>query len=117
MDHFEGNENEVSTGVVLWLVGYVLDNYYRNHFERLRNYGRRFSQFGWYRLCFILSQIGTYVANRVTNKIEQIDDRIFMCRSGSAADTQKIGEIIRQNLDIFRFALLHLCLCLGQHME
>ena len=78
MDHFEGNENEVSTGVILWLVGYVLDNYYRNHFERLRNYGRRFSQFGWYRLCFILSQIGTYVANRVTNKIEQIDDNLHV---------------------------------------
>lgn len=47
--------------------------------------------------------LGSYVANRITNKIEQIDDRIFMCRSGSAADTQKIGNIIRQNLDFFKY--------------
>ena len=47
--------------------------------------------------------IGVYVANRVADKIEQIDDRIFMCRSGSAADTQKIGRVIRAQLDQFRF--------------
>lgn len=46
--------------------------------------------------------LGMYIANRVANKIEQIDDRIFMCRSGSAADTQKIGNIIRAQLNQFR---------------
>lgn len=46
--------------------------------------------------------LGMYVANRVANKIEQIDDRIFMCRSGSAADTQKIGNIVRAQLNQFR---------------
>lgn len=50
-----------------------------------------------------MTVLGSYVANRITNKIEQIDDRIFMCRSGSAADTQKIGNIIRQNLDFFKY--------------
>ena len=51
----------------------------------------------------IVHTIGVYVANRVADKIEQIDDRIFMCRSGSAADTQKIGRVIRAQLDQFRF--------------
>ena len=51
----------------------------------------------------IVYTIGVYVANRVADKIEQIDDRIFMCRSGSAADTQKIGRVIRAQLDQFRF--------------
>ena len=39
----------------------------------------------------------------MANKIEQIDDRIFMCRSGSAADTQKIGNIIRAQLNQFQY--------------
>ena len=47
--------------------------------------------------------LGVYVANRVADKIEQIDDRIFMCRSGSAADTQKIGRLIRSQLEQFRY--------------
>lgn len=47
--------------------------------------------------------LGVYVANRVTDKIEQIDERIFMCRSGSAADTQKIGRLIRSQLEQFRY--------------
>jgi 20S proteasome subunit beta 1 len=31
---------------------------------------------------------GSYIANRVTDKLTQIHDRVFCCRSGSAADTQ-----------------------------
>ena len=31
---------------------------------------------------------GSYVANRVSDKITAIHDRIYVCRSGSAADTQ-----------------------------
>lgn len=53
-------------------------------------------------LHFSVTRIGIYVANRVANKIEQIDDRICMCRSGSAAHTQKIGNIIRAQLNQFR---------------
>lgn len=37
---------------------------------------------------------GTYVANRVTNKLTQVHDRIFCCRSGSAADTQNIADVV-----------------------
>jgi hypothetical protein len=31
---------------------------------------------------------GSYVANRVSDKITALADRIYVCRSGSAADTQ-----------------------------
>jgi len=38
---------------------------------------------------------GIYVANRVTDKLTMITDRIYVCRSGSAADTQAIAEIVK----------------------
>ncbi|KAJ2343324.1 Proteasome subunit beta type-1, partial [Coemansia sp. RSA 2618] len=31
---------------------------------------------------------GPYVANRVTDKLTKVNDLIYCCRSGSAADTQ-----------------------------
>ena len=31
---------------------------------------------------------GTYVANRTSDKLTQVAERIYVCRSGSAADTQ-----------------------------
>ena len=36
---------------------------------------------------------GTYIVNRVTDKLTKIHDRIYCCRSGSAADTQVINFI------------------------
>lgn len=44
---------------------------------------------------------GAFIANRVTNKITPIADRIFCCRSGSAADTQTIADHVRYNLEIY----------------
>mmetsp|Transcript_46469 Transcript_46469/g.118612 ORF Transcript_46469/g.118612 Transcript_46469/m.118612 type:complete len:229 (+) Transcript_46469:201-887(+) len=35
---------------------------------------------------------GTYVANRVADKITSLADNIYICRSGSAADTQAISS-------------------------
>eukprot|EP00727_Mastigamoeba_balamuthi_P011863 m51a1_g73 putative proteasome subunit beta type-6 (217) ;mRNA; f:236375-237385 len=37
---------------------------------------------------------GSYIANRVTNKITRVSDRIFCCRSGSAADTQTVNDYV-----------------------
>ncbi|KAJ1647143.1 Proteasome subunit beta type-1 [Dispira simplex] len=37
---------------------------------------------------------GSYIANRVTDKLTKIHDRIYCCRSGSAADTQAVADII-----------------------
>uniref|UniRef100_A0A8C4R173 Proteasome subunit beta n=1 Tax=Eptatretus burgeri TaxID=7764 RepID=A0A8C4R173_EPTBU len=41
---------------------------------------------------------GSYVANRVTDKLTPIHDRIFCCRSGSAADTQAIADVVSYQL-------------------
>mmetsp|Transcript_30868 Transcript_30868/g.72461 ORF Transcript_30868/g.72461 Transcript_30868/m.72461 type:complete len:232 (+) Transcript_30868:110-805(+) len=44
---------------------------------------------------------GSYVANRVSDKISQLSKHIFCCRSGSAADTQALTDYVRfylQNL-------------------
>nr|XP_057942492.1 proteasome subunit beta type-6 [Doryrhamphus excisus] len=41
---------------------------------------------------------GAYIANRVTDKLTPIHDRIFCCRSGSAADTQAIADVVAYQL-------------------
>lgn len=41
---------------------------------------------------------GAYVANRVTDKLTPISDKIYCCRSGSAADTQAIADIVSYSL-------------------
>lgn len=38
---------------------------------------------------------GTYVANRVSDKLTPIHDRVYCCRSGSAADTQALSDYVR----------------------
>jgi len=42
---------------------------------------------------------GTYVSNRVTDKLTRISDKIYCCRSGSAADTQAIADIVAYSLN------------------
>ncbi len=39
-------------------------------------------------------------ANRVTDKLTQVHDKIFCCRSGSAADTQAIADIVQYHLGL-----------------
>jgi 20S proteasome subunit beta 1 len=41
---------------------------------------------------------GTYVANRTSDKIAQLHDRIWCCRSGSAADTQALTDYVKHYL-------------------
>lgn len=43
---------------------------------------------------------GSYVANRVSDKITSVHDKILCCRSGSAADTQAISDIVRYYLSL-----------------
>uniref|UniRef100_A0A3Q3IPL2 Proteasome subunit beta n=1 Tax=Monopterus albus TaxID=43700 RepID=A0A3Q3IPL2_MONAL len=43
---------------------------------------------------------GAYIANRVTDKLTPIHDRIFCCRSGSAADTQAIADVVTYHLNV-----------------
>ncbi len=42
---------------------------------------------------------GSYVANRVSDKIVPIHDYIWACRSGSASDTQAVVDYVKRGLD------------------
>ncbi|CCK71660.1 proteasome core particle subunit beta 1 KNAG_0H02450 [Huiozyma naganishii CBS 8797] len=44
---------------------------------------------------------GAYIANRVTDKLTRIDDKIWCCRSGSAADTQAVADIVQYHLELY----------------
>ncbi|KAJ9092379.1 hypothetical protein QFC21_006881 [Naganishia friedmannii] len=47
---------------------------------------------------------GSYIANRVTDKLTHIHDRVYCCRSGSAADTQRFSASApKVNIDGFAF--------------
>lgn len=48
---------------------------------------------------------GSYIANRVTDKLTPIHDLIYCCRSGSAADTQAVADIVRYHLQLVAYAL------------
>ena len=45
------------------------------------------------------------VVNRVTDKLTKITDKIYCCRSGSAAHTQLIADYVAHIID------LHRCVC------
>jgi len=42
---------------------------------------------------------GAYIANRVTDKLTRVTDKIYCCRSGSAADTQAIADMVNYHLE------------------
>jgi len=44
---------------------------------------------------------GAYIANRVTDKLAQVHDTIWCCRSGSAADTQAVADIVQYYLGLY----------------
>ncbi|XP_013197332.2 proteasome subunit beta type-6 [Amyelois transitella] len=48
---------------------------------------------------------GAYIANRVTDKLTKITDHIYCCRSGSAADTQAIADIVTYHLNFHQMEL------------
>lgn len=41
---------------------------------------------------------GSYVASRITDKLNRLTDNIFVCRSGSAADTQLIMRLVQSEV-------------------
>jgi len=43
---------------------------------------------------------GAYIANRLSDKITSVHDRIYVCRSGSAADTQAISDYVKNYLEL-----------------
>ncbi|GAA5978879.1 hypothetical protein JCM10908_002721 [Rhodotorula pacifica] len=42
--------------------------------------------------------MGSYIANRVTDKLTYLHERIYCCRSGSAADTQAVADVVHAQL-------------------
>ncbi|OBZ82561.1 Proteasome subunit beta type-6 [Choanephora cucurbitarum] len=44
---------------------------------------------------------GAYIANRVTDKLTKVHDTIYCCRSGSAADTQAVADIVHYYLQMY----------------
>ena len=62
---------------------------------------------------------GSYVANRVSDKIVPIHDYIWCCRSGSAADTQAVADMVKYYLsshatDLGRLPKVKTCATLMQ---
>ncbi|DBA02633.1 TPA: hypothetical protein N0F65_012005, partial [Lagenidium giganteum] len=58
------------------------------------------------------TSMGTYIANRVSDKLTGLHDRIYCCRSGSAADTQALSDYVRYFLsshavDVGRLPKVH----------
>eukprot|EP00123_Amoebidium_parasiticum_P022567 comp9011_c0_seq1/m.4204 comp9011_c0_seq1/g.4204 ORF comp9011_c0_seq1/g.4204 comp9011_c0_seq1/m.4204 type:complete len:217 (-) comp9011_c0_seq1:35-685(-) len=43
---------------------------------------------------------GSYIANRVTDKLTKITDNVYCCRSGSAADTQAVADYVKYYLSM-----------------
>jgi 20S proteasome subunit beta 1 len=48
------------------------------------------------------SRAGVYISNRASDKVTAVDERIFVCRSGSAADTQAVSDYVTYFLDQHR---------------
>jgi 20S proteasome subunit beta 1 len=44
---------------------------------------------------------GAYIANRVTDKLTQVHNTIWCCRSGSSADTQAVADIVQYHLGMY----------------
>merc|ERR1719330_359051 len=48
---------------------------------------------------------GDYIANRASRKISKVHDKIFVCRSGSAADTQALTGFVQNYLSMHAIEL------------
>ncbi|TGZ38629.1 Proteasome subunit beta type-6, partial [Temnothorax longispinosus] len=48
---------------------------------------------------------GAYVSNRFADKLTRVTDYIYCCRSGSAADTQAIADIVAYHLGLHQMEL------------
>jgi 20S proteasome alpha/beta subunit len=55
-------------------------------------------QFSFFFSSLLTRPASAYVANRVTDKLTKITENIYCCRSGSAADTQAIADVVAYQL-------------------
>jgi 20S proteasome subunit beta 1 len=49
---------------------------------------------------------GTYISNRMTDKITPLFEDIFVCRSGTASDTQVVAGYVKRYLGHLRFKIV-----------
>jgi 20S proteasome subunit beta 1 len=54
----------------------------------------------------IVANIYISQANRVTDKLTHVHDRIYCCRSGSAADTQAVADIVHYYLQLYTYVII-----------
>jgi 20S proteasome subunit beta 1 len=47
-----------------------------------------------------------FIVNRVADKITKVTDRIYCLRSGSAADTQAVADIVSYHLGFLKCVLV-----------
>jgi 20S proteasome subunit beta 1 len=52
---------------------------------------------------------GSYIADRVASKITKINDSVYVCRSGSAADTQAIADYVQSESKHLRYRAVSCC--------
>lgn len=48
---------------------------------------------------------GAYIANRVSDKLTPVTENIYCCRSGSAADTEAIADIVKYRLNFYNMEM------------
>lgn len=53
------------------------------------------------------TSMGVYVSNRVTDKLTRVTDHIYCCRSGSAADTQAIADIVSSHMELLEWVICY----------
>ncbi|MCL4117502.1 UNVERIFIED_CONTAM: hypothetical protein GTU68_010878 [Idotea baltica] len=51
------------------------------------------------------TSMGAFCSNRLTDKLTPVTDKIYCCRSGSAADTQAIADIVASHMEILEIKL------------
>ncbi|GFY42477.1 proteasome subunit beta type-6 [Trichonephila inaurata madagascariensis] len=51
------------------------------------------------------TSMGAYVSNRVADKLTKLTDQIYVCRSGSAADTKAISAIVSYRMNMLSMEL------------
>lgn len=87
-------------GILVEISGCVSSTYVSRHLLL-------FSSSGCYNYRIIVILVGSFVFNRITDKLLKISDTIYCCKSGSAADTEAVAEIVRYKANLHKYELMH----------
>ncbi len=92
---------EVDLGVSFFVSYFKIDDNHVCSVQRWCSCCCRFPNHNRVLYWFVYFPFKRWIANRVTDKLTPLHDRIFCCRSGSAADTQAIADIVKYYLQIY----------------